>query len=261
MKKSSKKLLSICLIICLVLTQLFVVNFASAAQAKQSNRISGSDRYKTSVEISKSGWAASQYAVLATGDDFPDALCAGPLAKKYNAPILLTETSELNADVLAELRRLGVETVFIAGGTGAVSANVETSLKSASIKFERLYGADRYETSVKIAEKLGTVKKIVLATGNDFPDALSISAVASKMGMPILLTSKTSLPDTVKQYVANKQLEKVYLVGGIGVIGDEIKNLFPGSVRLGGNDRFETNTLVMQEFVNELNIPDVNLFR
>jgi len=105
---------------------------------------------------------------------------------------------------------------------------------------------------VKIAEKVGTSSKIVLATGVDFPDALSISAVAAKMGMPILLTEKNSLPDKVKQYMSNKQFDKTYIIGGLGVIGDKVKNLFPGSIRIGGNDRFETNTLVMQQFQSVL---------
>lgn len=257
MFKRVKKILSLCLTLCLVVTQVFVFNGASAATVKQYKRISGSDRYKTAVEISKNGWAVSQYAVLARGDDFPDALCAGPLAKKYNAPILLTQTDELNSDVLTELKRLGVETVFITGGPGAVSVNVENTLKSSNIKVERIYGADRFETSVKIAEKLGTVKKLVLATGLNFPDALSISAIASNLGMPILLTEKNSMPDKVKQYVTNMQPEKIYIIGGIGVIGDEVKNLFSGSVRIGGNDRFETNTLVMQEFINELDFNSI----
>lgn len=259
MHKSAKRVFAFCLTVCFILTQA-VMTVGAAAQTIKNDRLFGSDRYKTAVAISQKGWKTSQYAILARGDDFADALCAGPLAKKYGAPILLTQPDRLNADVLAELKRLGVKNVFIVGGTGAVSSNVEDALKSAGIiKAERIYGADRYETSVKIAEKLGKFDKIALATGSDFPDALSISAVAAKLGMPILLTGKDSMPGKVKQYIDSKQISKTYVIGGTAVINDSIKNLAPNAVRLGGKDRYETNVLVMKEFAEVLKFSDIYL--
>ncbi|MBU3143442.1 cell wall-binding repeat-containing protein [Clostridium sp. CF012] len=263
MNRYIKRVFSLLVILCLILSQtnvtsVFATNLGvgekvSATDLGLAERISGNDRYKTAVEISKKGWAASQYAVIARGDDFADALCAGPLANKFSAPILLTPKDSLNSDVILELKRLGVESVFIIGGTGAVSTNIENSLKIEGItKIERIYGLDRYETSVKIAEKIGTSSKIVFATGENFPDALSISAVASKMGMPIILTQKNSLPDKVKQYMLNKKFDKIYIIGGPGVIIDGVKNLLSGSTRIGGKDRFDTNTLIMAEFESVL---------
>ncbi|MFP3441662.1 cell wall-binding repeat-containing protein, partial [Pantoea sp. SIMBA_133] len=52
-------------------------------------RISGKDRYKTAIEVSKAGWEKSDTVVLARGDEYPDALAGAPLAYKYDAPILL----------------------------------------------------------------------------------------------------------------------------------------------------------------------------
>jgi len=172
-----------------------------AVSEATTDRISGADRYQTAVAVSQQGWKTSDYAVLARGDNFADALCAGPLAQKYGGPILLTGTNQLNADTLTELQRLGVKHLFIAGGVGAVSQSVENALKAAGIAtIERIYGDDRYETSVKIAEKVGNTGKAVLATGGDFPDALSISGIAAKLGMPILLTAKNTFPASVKSY-------------------------------------------------------------
>jgi putative cell wall-binding protein len=251
MKKNVRRLLSLFTLVCLIVTQ--TLSASAAAQSSQP-RVYGSDRYKTSVAISQKGWSESQYAVIARGDDFADALCAGPLAKKYDAPILLTQPDKISNDVLAELKRLGVKNVFIVGGNGAVSENVENILKSSGIaSIERIFGADRYETSVKIAEKLGSVDKMALATGSDFPDALSISAIASSMGMPILLTEKNTLPAKVRSYIVSAGIAESYVIGGTGVISDSVKNALPNAIRLGGKDRYETNVAVMNQFVDKLN--------
>lgn len=253
MPKIRKRIMVLCLVICFLLSQMMI---ASAAEVKsvEKQRLSGSDRYKTAVAISQKGWPkGSQYAIIARGDDFADALCAGPLAKKYSAPILLTQPSELNSDTFNEIKRLGVKNVIIAGGTGAVSQKVENALTLTNIKVERLWGQDRYETSAKIAERVGTKGSVVLATGANFPDALSISSIAAKLGMPILLTYKDSIPQKVDQFIKDKNATKTYVIGGTGVISDTVKNLVPGSVRLGGQDRYETNVNVMKEFADQFN--------
>lgn len=252
MNKSIKRLFVLCVSVCFYIAQVFMTNAVEAQSMQQ--RIFGSDRYKTAVAISQKGWESSRYAVLSRGDDFADALCAGTLAKKYDAPILLTETDRLDNDVLGELKRLGVSNIFIVGGEGAVSENVEASLRSVGITdIERIWGNDRYETSVKIAEKVGASTEIALATGNDFPDALSISAIASNLGIPILLVEKDSLPSSVSQYIRSSKIERTYIVGGTGVISDAVKYQVPSAVRLGGRDRYETNVHVMREFEDRLN--------
>lgn len=231
---------------------------ADKSSSTGTGRIAGEDRYQTAVAVSQKGWKTAEYAVLARGDNFADALCAGPLAQKYNGPILLTAPTVLNQDTLKELKRLGVKHLFITGGTGAVSQGVEDALKAGGIAtIERIYGNDRYDTSVKIAEKLGAGGKAVLATGSDFPDALSISVVAAKLGMPILLTAKDNVPGVVNRYFQNKAVTQTYLIGGTGVISSNIEKAVPGALRLSGNDRYETNKAVLQNFEKEFRFENI----
>lgn len=259
MKGKNGDMFKLCLSILIMFIMALPANRAYG-QPLNYQRLFGSDRYETAVKISQKGWPdSSEYAVLARGDDFPDALCAGPLAKKYDAPILLTEPGSLNAAAAAELERLKAKNVFIAGGTGAVSSEVEKELISRGINVERLAGNDRYETSVKIAQKLGVSSKIALATGNDFPDALSISAVAAGEGMPILLTDRNSLPGSVKSYIRSKGVDKTYVIGGQGVISEMVFESVPNGKRISGGDRFETNVAVMREFADEINFNEVLL--
>lgn len=255
--KRSKSLIWL-LAICFLLTQVITVPIFAQTVGTETDRIFGADRYKTAVAVSQKGWISSDYAVLARGDNFADALCAGPLAQKYGGPILLTQPDQLNNDTLLELQRLGVKHLFIAGGLGAVSQDVEDALQVSGIAtIERIYGDNRYETSVKIAEKIGNSSKAVLATGNDFPDALSISGIAAKSEMPILLTAKNSLPTSVKDYFHNNTVTQTYVVGGTGVISNDVADSVPGSFRLAGKDRYETNVVIMQQFAGELDFDTI----
>lgn len=235
----------------------FLMPLTTFAAPKTPVRLGGSDRYATSIKITQAYWTTSNYAILARGDDFADALCAGPLATAYDAPILLTETGSLNSDVLAELKSLNVKNVFIAGGTGAVSDTVKNTLTKNNMTVTRLSGINRFETSSKIAEqvkaKLGTVSSVAVATGMCYADALSISSIAAKAGMPILLTEKSSLPDSVSNFIKdNSSITKSYVVGGTGVVNDTVKGLLPAATRLGGSDRYATNVAVMDQFKDKL---------
>ena len=128
-----------------IIVSFFTAKTAYAGTVVTGQRLAGLDRYETSVDISKSGWpGGSDVAVIATGEDFPDALCAGPLAKSLNAPVLLTEVNVLDSNVKAELKRLGVKEVYIVGGVGAVSYNVQNQITSMGIKCTRLAGEDRF---------------------------------------------------------------------------------------------------------------------
>lgn len=88
----SHKRLSILILFTLIIaaTTIAMMTSTYAAPDSRYERLWGSDRYGTAVEISKKGWTASEYVIIARGSGYTDALCAGPLARKYNAPILLT---------------------------------------------------------------------------------------------------------------------------------------------------------------------------
>src|ERR1035437_9086824 len=98
-----KKIINIGLLIEIILL-LTTVN-SNKVFAAQTERFAGGDRYETSLQISKNNWTTSDYVFIASGKDFPDALCATPLAKKYNAPIILIDGDVLNNDTINEFKR------------------------------------------------------------------------------------------------------------------------------------------------------------
>ena len=230
-----------------------------AAAAPSNIRFGGMNRYETSVNISQNSFEKSEYVVLVSGENFPDAISAAPLAKKYNAPILITEGNNLNGNVNEEIKRLGTKNIFIVGGLDVVSKTIEEQLTALNIQVTRISGQDRYETSAKVAESIGTGNGVVLASGENFPDALSIASIAAAKQMPILLTQSKILPDSVKEYINSNSISKSYVVGGIDVINDNVVKDLPNMKRLSGIDRYETNLNVINEFLGDFNFNNLYL--
>jgi len=225
---------------------------------KNAIRLGGNNRYDTSVAIAKKGWEQSDYAVLATGNNFPDALSAAPLAKKYDAPILLTDKSGLPANVISEIKRLKVNHIFIMGGTGAVPLNIENQIKAMGIKTERLGGSDRFETAVKIAEKLApTSGEFILSNGFEFADALSASSIAAKKGMPILLTNAKALPHSVASYINNNAFTQSYVIGNTDLISSEVEAMLSKPERITGKNKYERNINIIKRFENDIDFSNV----
>lgn len=225
-----------------------------------ANRIYGLDRYQTSYEVFKKGWSSSETVVLASGVDYPDALCATPLASKYNAPILLMENTSLkNQATLTDLlKSRGVKKVFIIGGTSAIPSSVEKELSNMGISSKRLGGKTRYETSVKIAQELGSsTGEAAIVSGLDFADGLSISSIAGKKNMPILLSENSTIPQDVLNYVKSSNIKKTYVIGSTSAISNNVSNKLPNVERLGGLNRYATNKAIYSKFKSELNLSNL----
>lgn len=223
-----------------------------------SERLAGSNRYETSQAISKSGWTSSYYAVVVSGENYPDALCSTTLAAKHNAPILLTAKGSLNTRTRDELVRLNVRSVFLIGGVNVISAGTEQAIRNLGISVTRIAGVDRYDTSLKIAQAVGNYGEAVIATGENYTDALSIAPIAAMRKMPILLTPKNSLPSDMRQYLQSN-VGKTYVVGGTNAVSVSVQNQLPYPERLSGSNRYQTNIEIINRFINELNLGTVYL--
>lgn len=224
-----------------------------AGKAIPAKRLSGATRYETAVAVSKDGWKTSKHVILASGVNFPDGLAAAPLAKTLGAPILLAnQTDTLPQATANEIKRLGATTVHIIGGTPAISAAVEKSLKTSGKTVKRYAGATRYETAQKIASALPAYSTIVVANSTDFPDSLSASAGAGYKGFPILYVSKDSIPAATQNIINKATVKTVIVIGSTSAISASVFNKIKASgktvTRLQGATRYETNIAVQKYF-------------
>ena len=220
-------------------------------------RIAGDNRYATSTAaadaLKKSlGVDKFENIIVASGDDYPDALAGSYLAKVKNAPVMLVgKDSNTEADVKQyinkNLKKGG--TVYLLGGTGVVTSRFEKSL--GDLKVERLGGQTRYETNIAILKEAGVDKEdLLVCTGEGFADSLSASAV----GKPILLVAGSGVNDTQKKYLGSLKIKDIYLIGGTGVVSDKIGTQLKKydqddkCERVAGQNRYLTSVAVAEEF-------------
>lgn len=221
------------------------------------NELSGLNRIKTSIEVSKSLYPngfddnkEEKVVLLATGYDSADALSAGPLSAKYGqSPLLLSETEKLSSNVKDELKRLGAKKVYIIGGQEAISKQVETELRNMKVEIERIEGSDRYATNLEILKKLGSVNGYFVTSGDKFADALSVAPIATAQKWGIVLTKEDSITSSSLSLLNGKN---VRVIGGEAVIGHSVENSIKQATsnmkRLAGEDRYKTLTEVLWEF-------------
>jgi putative cell wall-binding protein len=224
-----------------------------------NTRLSGANRYTTSADISKAGWTKSNTVIIANGLGYADALAASSLSKSKDAPILLTAKNSINASVITELKRLEATDAILVGGTGVIAKGVENQLKNLGINFTRIGGTDRYDTSKKVAEVMGVDSGIIMATGLDFPDALSIAPIAGIKSMPILLSPKKTMNPNIEEFIKSKDIPVSYIVGQTDVIDSSIASKLPNSKRLGGDNRYSTNLVINKTFEEDLNFETIYL--
>ena len=207
-------------------------------------RISGSDRYETSLELSKR-YDNSDVVIIANGEKFADEITSMVLASELKAPILLTKKSEVSVNLLNEIKRLKAKDIIIIGGEGAISNDVKERFKNYNIN--RIAGKDRYETAISIGEEIrkisGNISKVILVDGTDFPDAVVMSSLALKEKVPILLTSPNSLNRNTENIIKKWKIENIIIGGGESSISEKIESKLKETneiKRISGTNRYET---------------------
>ncbi len=217
-------------------------------------RHAGADRIATAVTIASRGRQSQEApaAVLARADDFADALAGAPLAHHLDGPLLLTDGDALSPATGAALTNLvaGGGRVHLLGGTAALSTAVADGVRDLGFQVARHQGSNRYETAAEIAGVLPASTERVVASGEAFPDALSVAAPAAAAGMPILLTTATSLPAATRQ--ALQGAATATIIGGTAAVdqavADEIDDVVGDVDRIQGADRYETAAAVNAAF-------------
>ena len=248
-----------------------VLGAGPANAAPSTDRISGADRYATSVALSRkafpmAGSVATVY--LVSGQSPYDALSAGPAAVAQGAAMLLTQSDRLTAVTAAELERLAPERVVVVGGRGAVSDAVLTDARAVVPTVERVGGADRYATSaalVRAAFGPSGAHTAYIATGRGYADALAAGPAAGAGASPVVLVDgrAAGLSAGTRALLDELAVETATIVGGTAVVSagveadlrEALATSVPGTTavtRAAGSDRYATAISL-----NRLAFPDL----
>ena len=197
-----------------------VVRAIESASAAPTRRLAGTDRYRTAALIAAEV-QASDVVFVATGQDYPDALAGAARAGALDAPVLLTRTDSLPSATIAQLQRLDPSEIVVLGGTGVVSAAVETAL-GAYGEVTRVAGSNRYETAAAIAEAYPTVDGLYIASGQNWPDALAGAARAGSEDVPILLVRSDAVPGATWSSLERLEPGRITVLGGPVAVSEEV---------------------------------------
>lgn len=256
---------------------------SASSAAAELGRISGTSRYLTAVEISKTQFPEGvwpddspvEVVTVASGDNYPDALAGGPYAAGLGPLLLVPATGTVPAGVKAEIQRLSPDVIVVLGSEGAVSAGVESQLDDVA-PVERLFGAGRYATAAVIAEQtsddLGGADTVVISSGEGFADALGGGASAAIQSGVLMLTRGASLPTETRDALVNIGPSNVQVLGSALAVSDaviaSIQTALPSAsvTRVAGPGRADTAAEVSKVtfpsgtdevfLTNGLNYPD-----
>jgi len=228
---------------------------AISASAVTSSQIAGVNRYDTARLAGLSKFATNSNAVLASGENFPDGLAAADLAGSLGAALFLTPAAGLAPETVAGLAAQNVHTIYVAGGSAAVSTNVITQLQGLGYTVTVVSGADRYATSAAVASSavnsapvglVNGLKTAILATGANFPDALTAGAAAYNNHFPVLLTDPNTLSASVSTELTTLGIKNVIIMGGTSAVSTgvetAVKALNITTMREAGATRYDTAT-------------------
>lgn len=208
-------------------------------------RLGGTDRFDTARLIAETEAPADigevdnkSTAIVANGFGFADALAAGPISFAARLPILLTGPAGLAAPTRAALEKLAIEHVVIVGGEAAVSATVESEIKTLGITTQRISGADRFQTATRIADfAIDTLgfdpAHLNLAKGIDardsrqgFADALAGAPHAGLEKSVVVLTAGDQLSPATRTWIEGRSetLASGHIFGGTGAVSSGVAN-------------------------------------
>ena len=214
----------------------------AAAADVETDRLRGATRYETAVAIAEAYVDLIEEntfddevdtAILTSGEDdhFAYALLASGLARQHTSPVLLTESDDLPNAVRRFIENSDIRDVIIIGGSDVVSERVEREVDGlAGVDVDRIAGDDEYDTSVEVADEIGTPgefgrsgRTVLLATGEIFADALAAGPLAYRGGHPILLTQRDSISDDALDYIEDSDTDQVVILGGTAAVGIDVE--------------------------------------
>ncbi len=135
---------------------------------------------------------------------------------------------------------------------GNASALTKVKVTDKRPPLEKLVGKTRYQTAVQVSQAgWSKADTVLLVNGAAIADGLTATPLASAEDAPILLTRKDKLPSETAQEIQRLKAKKVILIGGTGVISDDVKKALTSKglnvTRIGGKSRYDTSLLIAQQ--------------
>lgn len=223
-----------------------------------AGRLTGPDRYATSIDIAQEFTGPVPVLYLTTGLNYPDALSSGPAASHLGGPVMLVQPSGVSQNVLDQIAALQPQRVIVLGGENSVSATSfaqidDTVFAASGVHAERIAGASRFATSEAIARDAflpGGSSTAYISNGLNFPDALSAGGAAATVDAPVILVNglASTVPDETLDLLDDLGVTEIVVTGGTNSVSagifTQLDARYGTVIRQSGADRFATSAAV-----------------
>ncbi len=207
----------------------------TAAGGAAVKRCGGTLASDTAIEIFKqapiiTGQAWDSRAFVCTDESYYDAMSAAPLSYALHMPIFLTNGPEsISSATLAALKEGGFESVYIVGGTSAISPDIERAITKSGVNVAgRLWGQTAIETSGEVAafglQNGMAVEGLGVATSNGYWDALAGAAFCGRSNTVLVLADVPEC-STIQGFIRSNAagIEHGVMFGGPAAVGYNIE--------------------------------------
>lgn len=185
--------------------------------------------------------------------EYNDAEVTPPFAPGNNSDQPGAQTSYAQTDGFVydseprTISNLIVDQTVANDAAGAVADRVEGAGIEGHGTSTRIFGPNAVGTSAEISRTNfpADVETVIVARVNDFPDALTVSAVAKAAGAPVLLVNTDSIPEVSATELTRLSPNRIIIAGGPLAISDNVATQLEafasvGVERLAGATRFDT---------------------
>ncbi|MFP7297226.1 cell wall-binding repeat-containing protein [Neobacillus niacini] len=195
----------------------------------QTERISGETRVETNLRIVEK-LDSVEGVFVASARSYPDALASAPIAAANNWAIVLTEQNNISKEALNYLS--GKKTVIL-GGSNVVSDAIEKQIvqQNGTENVVRLAGSDRYETLGSLLWHFKDQMKsetINIATGANFPDALTAAPLSIQNKAPLILLGSglyKNIESFLFQYTEENLIKQINVIGGPVAVPESLESM------------------------------------
>ncbi|MGO0985070.1 cell wall-binding repeat-containing protein [Clostridioides difficile] len=186
-------------------------------------RISGNDRYETSIKLAKeldNNFKLSKVVVVNGEKGLADAVSMGAISAKEEMPILLTNKNDDMREIKDLIANKNISKSYVIGGESLFNNKKISNILPSVTK---IAGSDRTQTNSKVINHFYSkeilndlyVAKNGMNKQDDLIDALSVGVLAGKTESPVVLVGN-GLDNSQKELIKNKKFKSITQIGGNG---------------------------------------------
>ncbi len=218
-----------------------------------NERVYGDSAIDSSIKISNQAWETSEKVIVVNQENLLEGFIALPLSNRYNSPILLNESKNLNEDVKKEIQRLHASKITIIGGESDISANVEQQLKHEGLEVNRIQGDNISELCINVANKVGNSDKYFVVSDKKINDLMDVGSIAANEEIPIMIL-EGDYKETYK-FLKDKGKISCYFIGEDDDFCDKFSDL--NFEKINTKDIYEGNYKLLTKSENKIDFSNL----